>query len=109
MTTKKITFDNLTEYLYNLGLKRSIDYCIDIDNKILELNINRHYCISVCDDGKNVEIFRTNVGAKFNELGIYTTDGELHSYKTFKNIACAIKYALKIKSSGIFPDPEKIW
>ena len=105
----KIEFSNLSTYFYKLGFKKGVDYLIDIDNGIIEFNIDKHYCISILEDKGTFEVFKTNVGAKCNEHGIYTTDGELHSYKTFKSLKCALKFALNIKNIGIFPTPETIY
>lgn len=109
MNNKKVDFNNLGLYFYNLGFKKYTDYSVDIDNKIIELNNNRHYCISILEEKGTFEVFRNSVGAKFNDEGIYLTDGELHYYKTFKSLKCALKYALNIKSTGIFPKPESIY
>ena len=105
----KIEFSNLNTYFYKLGFKKGIDYSIDIENGIIEFNIDKHYCISILYENKTFEVFKTNVGAEFDERGVYTTDGELHSYKTFKSLKCALKFALNIKSTNIFPKPELIY
>ena len=105
----KIEFSNLSTYFYKLGFKKGVDYSIDIDNGIIELNIDKHYCISILEDKGTFEVFKTNVGAEFDEHGIYTTDGELHSYKTFDSLKCALEFALNIKSTNIFPKPELIY
>ena len=104
-----IEFSNINTYFYKLGFKKGVDYSIDIDNGIIEFNIDKHYCVSILCETETFEVFKTNVGAKFNELGIYTTDGELHSYKTFKSLKHALNLALKIKSTGIFPKPELVY
>ena len=109
MKKDKITFNNLGLYFYNLGLNKYTDYSYDMDNKIIELNNNRHYCVSIWDDGTNVEVFQSHVGAKVDSQGVYITDGDLHSYKTFKSLKCALKYALNIKNTGMYPEPEKIY
>ena len=104
-----IEFSNINTYFYKLGFKKGVDYSIDIYNGIIELNIDKHYCISILCENKTFEVFKTNVGAEFDEHGIYTTDGELHSYKTFESLKCALKFALNIKSTNIFPKPELIY
>ena len=109
MKTDKITFNNLGLYLYNLGLNKYKDYSMDVDNKIIELSINKIYCVSIWDDGTDVEVFQSHVGAKVDSQGVYITDGELHSYKTFKNLSCALNFALNIKNTGLYPNPEKIY
>ena len=105
----KIEFSNLNTYFYKLGFKKGVDYSIDIDNGIIEFNIDKHYCISILCENKTFEVFKTNVGAEFDEHGIYTTDGKLHSYKTFNSFKRALNLALKIKSTNIFPKPELIY
>lgn len=109
MKKDKITFNDLGLYFYNLGLNKYRDYSIDFDNKIIELSINKIYCVSIWDDGTNVEVFKSHVGAKVDSQGVYITDGKLHSYKTFKSLSCAMKFALKIKNTGLYPNPEKIY
>jgi hypothetical protein len=105
----KIELSNLSTYFYKLGFKKGVDYSIDIDNGIIELNIDKLYCISILCENKTFEVFKTNVGAKVNSQGVYVTDGELHSYKTFKSLKCALEFALNIKSTNIFPKPELIY
>ena len=105
----KIEFSNLNTYFYKLGFKKGIDYSIDIDNGIIEFNIDKHYCVSILEDKGTFEVFKTNVGAEYDERGVYTTDGELHSYKTFNSLKCALEFALNIKSTNIFPKPELIY
>ena len=109
MKAIKVDFDNVGLYLKSLGLKIDIDYSISINIKTVELNNNRYYCVSIMEDKGTFEVFKYAVGAQFDEDGIALTDGELHSYKTFKSLKCAIKFALNIKKTGVFPDPEIIY
>ena len=55
------------------------------------------------------EVFKYAVGAQFDEDNIAISDGELHSYKTFKSLKCALTFALNIKKTGIFPKPEMVY
>ena len=109
MKTIKVDFDNVGLYLKSLGLKIDIDYSISINIKTVELNNNRYYCVSILEEKGNFEVFKYAVGADFDDEGVALTDGELHSYKTFKSLKCAIKFALNIKKTGIFPEPEIIY
>ena len=109
MKATKLDFDNVGLYLKSLGLKIDIDYSISNNIKTVELNNNRYYCISILEDKGMFEVFRYAVGADFDDEGIALTDGELHSYKTFKSLKCALKFALNIKKTGVFPEPEIIY
>ena len=109
MKTIKVDFNNLGLYFSNLGFKKGFDYSVNIANKTIELSNNRHYCISILEEKGTFEVFRYAVGADFDDEGVALTDGELHSYKTFKSLKCAINFALNIKKTGVFPDPEIIY
>lgn len=109
MKTIKVDFDNVGLYLKSLGLKIDIDYSISNNIKTVELNNNRYYCVSIMEDKGAFEVFRYAVWAKLDEDGVALTDGELHSYKTFKSLKCAIRFALNIKKTGVFPEPEIIY
>ena len=109
MKTIKVDFNNLGLYFSNLGFKKDIDYSINHGIKTVELNNNRYYCVSILEEKGNFEVFKYAVGANFDDDGVALTDGELHSYKTFKSLKCAIKFALNIKKTGVFPDPEIIY
>ena len=109
MKTTKLDFDNVGLYLKSLGLKIDIDYSISNNIKTIELNNNRYYCVSILEENGNFEVFRYAVGAMFDEDNIAISDGELHSYKTFKSLKCALKFALNIKKTGVFPEPEMIY
>ena len=109
MKAIKVDFNNIGLYFYNLGLKKGFDYSVNIDNKTIELSNNRYYCVSILEEKGMFEVFKYAVGAKFDEDGIALTDGELHSYKNFKSLKCAIKFALNIKKTGVFPEPEIIY
>ena len=104
----KLDFDNVDLYLKSLGLK-DIDYSISNNIKTIELYNNRYYCVSIMEDKGTFEVFKYAVGAMFDEDNIAISDGELHSYKTFKSLKCALKFALNIKKTGIFPKPEIIY
>ena len=109
METIKVDFNNLGLYFSNLGFKKGFDYSVNIGIKTVELNNNRYYCVSIMEDKGSFEVFKYAVGADFDDEGVALTDGELHSYKTFKSLKCAINFALNIKKTGIFPDPEIIY
>ena len=108
MKAIKVDFDNVGLYLKSLGLKIDIDYSIINNIKTVELNNNRYYCVSIMEDKGAFEVFKYAVGADFDDDNIAISDGELHSYKTFKSLKCAIKFALNIKNTGVFPEPEMI-
>ena len=105
----KVDFDNLGLYLKDLGLKKDIDYSISLDIKTVELNNNKYYCVSILEEKGLFEVFKYAVGANFDDDGVALTDGELHSYKTFKSLKCAINFALNIKKTGVFPEPQIIY
>ena len=109
MKTIKVDFNNLGLYFSNLGFKKGFDYSVNIGIKTVELNNNRYYCVSIMEDKGSFEVFKYAVGAQFDDDNIAISDGELHSYKTFKSLKCAINFALNIKKTGIFPDPEIIY
>ena len=109
MNTIKVDFNNIGLYFSNLGFKKGFDYSVNIGIKTIEIYNNRHYCISILEEKCSFEVFKYAVGATFDEEGVALTDGELHSYKTFKSLKCAINFALNIKKTGIFPEPEKIY
>ena len=109
MKTIKLDFDNLGLYFSNLGFKKGIDYSVNIDIKTIEIYNNGDYCISILEEKGKFEVFKYAVGADFDDDGVALTDGELHSYKTFKSLKCAIKFALNIKNTGVFPEPEMIY
>ena len=109
MKTIKVDFNNLGLYFSNLGFKKGIDYSVNIEIKTIEIYNNRDYCISILEEKGKFEVFRYAVGADFDDDGVALTDGELHSYKTFKSLKCAIKFALNIKKTGVFPEPEIIY
>ena len=109
MKAIKVDFDNVGLYLKSLGLKIDIDYSISINIKTIEIYNNRHYCVSILEEKGNFEVFKYAVGADFDDDGVALTDGELHSYKTFKSLKCAVNFALNIKKTGIFPEPEMIY
>lgn len=104
----KLDFDNVEPYLKSLGLK-DIDYSISNNIKTIELYNNKYYCVSIMEDKGTFEVFKYAVGAQFDDDNIAISDGELHSYKTFKSLKCALKYALNIKKTGIFPKPEIVY
>lgn len=109
MNNEKLDFDNVGLYLKSLGLKIDIDYSISNNIKTVELNNNYYYCVSIMEDKGTFEVFKYAVGAQFDDDNIAISDGELHSYKTFKSLKCAITFALNIKKTGIFPKPEIIY
>ena len=109
MKTIKVDFNNLGLYFSNLGLKKDIDYSINHGIKTVELNNNRDYCISILEEKGSFEVFKYAVGAQFDDDDIAISDGELYSYKTFKSLKCAINFALNIKKTGVFPEPEIIY
>ena len=109
MKTIKVDFNNLGLYFSNLGFKKGFDYSVNIGIKTVELNNNRYYCVSIMEDKGSFEVFKYAVGAQFDDDNIAISDGELHSYKTFKSLKCAIKFALNIKKTGVFPEPEMIY
>ena len=109
MKTIKVDFNNIGLYFSSLGLKKGFDYSVNIAIKTIEIYNNRHYCISILEEKGNFEVFKYAVGATFDDDDVALTDGELHSYKTFKSLKCAIKFALNIKKTGIFPVPEMIY
>ena len=109
MNTEKVDFNNLGLYFNSLGLKKGFDYSVNIGIKTIELYNDRYYCISILEENGMFEVFRYAVGVKFDEDGIALSDGELHSYKTFKSLKCALKFALNIKKAGVFPEPEMIY
>ena len=104
----KLDFDNVGLYIKSLGLK-DIDYSISNNIKTIELYNNKYYCVSIMEDKGTFEVFKYAVGAQFDDDNIAISDGELHSYKTFKSLKCALKFALNIKKTGIFPKPEIIY
>ena len=108
MNNEKLDFDNVGSYLKSLGLK-DIDYSISNNIKTIELYNNRYYCVSIMEDKGTFEVFKYAVGAQFDDDNIAISDGELHSYKTFKSLKCALNFALNIKKTGIFPKPEMVY
>ena len=109
MKAIKVDFNNLCLYFSNLGFKKGIDYSVNIAIKTIEIYNNGDYCISILEEKGKFEVFKYAVGADFDDDGVALTDGELHSYKTFKSLKCAIKFALNIKNTGVFPEPEIIY